>query len=41
MTYDEINEAEARLAADLVQTEDYGEGLAAFFDKRPPRFQGR
>ncbi len=35
-SWEEINEAEARLQAELVQTDDYAEGLAAFNEKRPP-----
>lgn len=41
MSWHEVNEAEALLQAELVRTDDYAEGLAAFTEKRPPRFQGR
>ena len=41
LTWAEVNEAEAHLQAELVQTDDYREGLAAFVDKRRPRFLGR
>jgi enoyl-CoA hydratase/carnithine racemase len=34
-------EAETRAFLEVIQTEDAGEGIQAFFQKRPPEFEGR
>lgn len=37
----EVLELEASIQGELMMTEDGKEGFAAFFEKRPPRFQGK
>jgi 2-(1,2-epoxy-1,2-dihydrophenyl)acetyl-CoA isomerase len=40
-TLEEQLEREAQLQAAATQTDDFREGVAAFLEKRPPKFQGR
>jgi enoyl-CoA hydratase len=41
MTLDQGLRFETELSVILQSTEDRAEGLRAFFEKRPPKFEGR
>ena len=40
-TLADVMELEAQLQASAVRTHDHAEGVAAFLEKREPRFEGR